>query len=267
VIQARTRYPVDLDLPDGPVFGGDQVALVVTSHTAGGPTIPFISSATVDFGDGTIGVTEGTCANRVEVAHAYPQAGDYKPRVTQVSVCDLNFAADVVGTVGRVHVFPAAPTATARWPVCSTFQLHLAAPWSGAGLGNAAIRITMQNVGTNGCTLKGYPDLILVGRNGALLPTHVHRATTGDYMFPAVVPHTVALSPGEAASFMIGYADNEFGPGVGQPYEVACPASIALRVILPDTRQFGTAKVAMGACEGVVNVSPIVPGAAGVQFS
>src|SRR4051812_47827821 len=70
----------------------------------------------VDFGDGTIGTMTGACANRVPVAHAYRQGGDYEPKVTQVSVCDLNFAADLSGTIGRVHVFPAAPPASARWP-------------------------------------------------------------------------------------------------------------------------------------------------------
>jgi hypothetical protein len=125
----------------------------------------------------------------------------------------------------------------------------------------------VQNVGTKGCALKGYPGLMIVGRNGTLLPTHVRRATTGAYSFPAVVPHTVALAPGEVGSFMIGYGNNPSGPAVNQPYDVACPRSVALRVIFPGTTQFGTAKVGIGACGGVLDVSPIVPGAAGVQFS
>jgi hypothetical protein len=262
-----TSHPVDLDVSQSPVFAGDRVGLTVTGMLALGPTSLFISGATVDFGDGTSGTATGSCTTKAQVDHAYQKGGDFEPKVTAVAVCDPTTVADLSGTSARVHVFPAAPAASANWPVCTTFQLRLAGPWSGAGLGNVAVRITLRNVSAHGCTLQGYPDLMLVGRNGTLLPTHVRRATTGAYMFPGIVPHTVALAPGGVASFMIGYGDNPSGPAVNEPYEVACPPSIAVRVVLPGTTQFGTAKVPMGVCGGVVDVSPIVPGAAGLQFS
>lgn len=66
---------------------------------------------------------------------------------------------------------------------------------------------------------------------------------------------------------MIGFSGNPSGAEVNQSYAVACPGSAALRVILPGTTQFGTARVPMLACGGRLNVSPIVPGAAGLQFS
>ena len=34
-----------------------------------------------------------------------------------------------------LHVFPSAPAASASWLVCSTFQLHLAGPWTGVIIG------------------------------------------------------------------------------------------------------------------------------------
>jgi hypothetical protein len=261
-----TRNPVDLEASASPVFAGDRLTLTVTSSLGNAPSSLLLGSATVDFGDGTMAMAVGTCTNRASVDHAYQHGGDYEPKVTEVSACNPDAVADLSGTSARVHVFPAAPAASANWPVCSTFQLHLAGPWSGAGLANVGVRITLRNLGAHGCTLKGYPGLVLVGRSGALLPTHVRQATTGSYMFPGIVPHIVALAPDEVASFMIGYGAEPSGPAVNEPYEVACPPSIAVRVVLPGTTQFGTAEVPMGVCGGVVDVSPIVPGATGLQF-
>ena len=113
--------------------------------------------------------------------------------------------------------------------------------------------------------------VLLAASAGCTWPWDVLRhgtgdATTGDYMFPAVVPHRVAIKPGEIASFMIGYGDNPFGPTANEPYDVACPPADAVRVTLPGTSEFGTAHVAIGACGGGVRVSPIVPGANGLRF-
>jgi hypothetical protein len=134
-------------------------------------------------------------------------------------------------------------------------------------MGNVATVITLRNVGAGACRLEGYPRVILVAATGRLLPTRDGDATTGDYMFPSVVPHPVALAPGGVASFMIGYGDNPFGAATNEPQGVACPPAIELRVILPGTDQFGTARVAVGACGGVVRVSPIVPGPDGLRFT
>jgi hypothetical protein len=187
--------------------------------------------------------------------------------VTKVVACDPSQAADLSYADAMVHVFAAAPAQSATWPVCSTFQLQFASPWTGAGLGNVATLITLRNVGAVGCRLEGYPRVILVAATGRLLPTHDGDATTGDYMFPSVVPHRVALAPGGVASFMIGYGDNPFGAATNEPQDVACPPATEVRVVLPATGQFGTAHVAIGACGGVVRVSPIVPGANGLRFA
>lgn len=257
---------MSLEVSQSPAFVGDRLTLTATSSPTGGPTSLLLSSVTIDFGDGTTATVKGTCTARVDFVHVYRHGGDYGPKVTRVSACDPTVVADLAGAGVTVHVFPAAPADTADWPVCSTFQLHLAGPWTGFGLGNVATRITLRNIGSRGCTLDGYPDLVLVAGDGSLLPTHVTAATTGAYMFPAVVPHRVALAPGEVASFMIGYTDNPSGTGASEPYAVACPPSEAVRVILPGTHEFGTARVRMGVCGGTVDVSPVVPGADGVHF-
>ena len=261
---------VVLEIPQNPVFAGDLVTLTATltatTSETGGSASLLLSSATLDFGDGTTGMANGSCTARVDLAHSYRQGGDYQPKVIAVSACDPTVAADLSGAYATVFAFPAAPAASASWPACSSFQLHMAGPWTGAGLGNVATRITLRNVGGLGCTLEGYPDVVLVGRDGNLMATHATPATTGAYLFPAVVPHRVALAPGDVASFMIGYTDNPFGAAAKEPYEVACPPSATVRVILPGTHQYGTAAVSMGVCGGAVEVSPIVPGADGIRF-
>jgi Protein of unknown function (DUF4232) len=169
-------------------------------------------------------------------------------------------------TATPIPVTSVAPTAIPDWPACTTTQLQLTEPWSGAGLGNAAVQITIQNTSTTGCTLKGYPDLAMVGHGGKRLATHVIRAIGGDYLFPAAAPDAVAIEPGQFASFMIGFTDNPYGPNADKPYDVACPPAVALRVILPSPRRVATTKVSMAPCNGDVRVSPIVPGPNGLRF-
>jgi hypothetical protein len=128
-------------------------------------------------------------------------------------------------------------------------------------------QITIENVGSRRCTLDGYPDLLLIGQGGEFLPTQTTPATTGAYLFPAVVPHLVALEPGGFATFLIGYADTPFGPNADAPYDVACPPAKALRVTFPGTGQYGTALVPIAPCDGVMTVSPIVPGVNRFEFT
>ena len=71
---------------------------------------------------------------------------------------------------------------------------------------------------------------------------------------------------GGYAAFNLGYGDNPFGPGTNEPYELACPSARWVRIVLPNTNQFGTASFAMAPCEGRMNVSAIFPGADWVSF-
>ncbi len=70
-------------------------------------------------------------------------------------------------------------------------------------------------------------------------------------------------APGDVATFMLGYGGN---PSGAEPYAVACPVASAVRVILPGTHEFGTAITSIAPCEGLVQVSPIVPGADRLTF-
>jgi hypothetical protein len=136
----------------------------------------------------------------------------------------------------------------------------------GAGLGNVAALFRLRNVSSDGCVLSGYPGIQLMARTGAELPTTVRNAVTGAYMFPAVRPQRVALGPGDTGSFELAYSDNPFGGGENLPYDVACPSTHWVRIILPGTRQFGSAEVSIAPCEGLVIPSPIYPGVDRLQF-
>ncbi len=265
--EAPTAQPIwiGVDGVPSPAFAGDPVTLVVTGLVSGGSSL-LIATATVAFGDGTTATVSGACSTQIATVHRYQRAGDYAPTVTAFTTCPDSPAANPAVSSVPLHVFPSAPPASMAWPTCSTFQLHMAIGWTGAGLGNVATQITLTNVSRSSCTLEGYPGVELVGAGGRLLPTHATAATIGDYMFPAVVPHRVALTPGAVATFMVGYGDNPSGAAVNEPYDVACPVAVAVRVILPGTHEYGTAQGSIAPCGGVVSVSPIVPGAARLTF-
>jgi photosystem II stability/assembly factor-like uncharacterized protein len=258
--------PIYIGGPTQPVWAGDPVMVTATTDVTGGGSGVRLASVTVDFGDGTTSTRAIACSAGIELVHVYRRGGLVAPTVTAATSCDAGVSVDLSGATWAVHVFPAAPAASARWPVCSTFQLHLDGGWTEMGLGNVSTRITIRNVGSHGCRLEGYPDVVLLAADGTPMTTHASPATGGAYMFPAVVPHRVALAPGDTGSFMLGYGDNPFGAAANQPYDVACPASAAVRVTLPGTHQFGTAKVSMRVCNGSVAVSPVVPGGAGIRF-
>jgi hypothetical protein len=258
--------PIYLDPPTQPAWTGDRVTFRATTDETGGGSGVHLASVSIDFGDGTsttlrLGCTEGT-----EVVHVYRRSGDLTPRITAAASCDAGATVDVSNGGAAIRVFPTATATSAGWPTCGTFQLHLDGGWTGVGLGNVATRITLRNVSSRGCVLEGYPGVVLLAADGTPMTTHDTPATSGAYLFPAVVPHRVALVPGATASFMLGYGDNPTGATIDEPYAQACPASAAVRVILPGTHQYGTARVPMGVCDGQVLVSPIVPGGEGIRF-
>lgn len=253
-------------------FVGDEVTLTLTANVAavGTPldgTPLEVASATVDFGDGSRGTVRAGCRAPMTLEHIYHQAGSYEPTVVNFTTCGTPTRPDLstASTPNPVRILPAAPAASASWAVCSTYQLHLAGAVIGAAAGTVGVRITLENRSSARCTLLGYPAVVLLTADRRLLPMSSRPAITGGGVFPPVVPHRVALTPGGIASFELSYADNPFGPTDNEPYDVACPPSRWLRVILPGSREYGTAEVPMQVCGGV-EVSPIVPGSNGISY-
>ena len=136
----------------------------------------------------------------------------------------------------------------------------------GAGLGHIGLVARLKNRSGTGCILDGYPGIRLIGRDGALLRTVVTHANAGDYLFPGIASHRIALPPGAFAAFDLGYEDNPGGPAADLPYDVACPPASKIRVTLPVTGEYGTASIELAPCEGVVNVSPIFLGSEWIGY-
>ena len=251
------------------VFTGDNADFTVGAEI-GGASLP-MARATVDFGDGSPPISvSGSCSDsrsNIRVRHVFAAAGHHVATLTSAELCSPSPSFDATAAeAAPVLVLAAASPETATWPTCTTFQLRMTGKTQGAGLGNVGVLFRLKNVSKAGCTLFGFPGLRLVSSSGAPLPTDVHPAITGDYLFPAIRPHRVALAPGSYAAFDLGYGDNPFGPTANQPYEVACPAARAVRIILPHTTQYGTAVVPLAPCNGLVFVSPIFPGPDWLSF-
>jgi hypothetical protein len=116
---------VELDASPSPAFAGDPVTLTVSGFVPESTSLR-IATATVKFGDGSTATVSGSCAARVPTVHAYQRGGDYEPTVTAPTGCAESPGATITLTETTLHVFLSAPAAGASWPVCSTFQLHLA---------------------------------------------------------------------------------------------------------------------------------------------
>ncbi|MGH3302657.1 MAG: DUF4232 domain-containing protein, partial [Streptosporangiaceae bacterium] len=193
----------------------------------------------------------------------YRQAAVASPHVTAATLCGHAGAGGpgLAGASASLRVLPAAPAASASWPQCSQTQLSITATGTGAGLGHIGVLFTLRNASSESCRLHGYPGLQLLGSGGQALPTTVLPAVTGAYLFPAVVPHWVALQPGAVGSFDLQYGDNPVGAAANEPYATACPAATQVEVTLPNAADHAVVPASMAPCGGQVLVSPVVPGA------
>lgn len=253
-------------------FTGDTVTLTAQAAAdTGSPQSVRLESATVAFGDGTTATVHGHCTGSsllppsagLAVRHAYRRPGVVSPKLTAAALCGQPASAvpGLAGASVALRVLPAASPASASWPRCDQNQIAMTATGTGAGLGHVGVLFTLRNTSSASCRLYGYPGLLLLGGNGQPLPTTVVRATTGAYLFPAVVPHWVALRPGAVGSFDLQYGDNPVGAAANEPYPTACPAASHVSVTLPHVADHAVVPASMAPCSGQVFVSPVVPGA------
>ncbi len=271
---ARDASPpgvVDLQSSALVPFTGESVALTVQATAGqGSPQWLRLATARVAFGDGTTATVTGRCTGTplpspragLRVRHVYRRAGVVSPRVTAATLCGARtISAALAGASVALRVLPTAPAASASWPQCSQSHVSISATSTGAGLGHVGVLFTVRNTSSASCRLNGYPELQLLGGGGHALPTTVVRAVGGAYLFPAVVPHWVALPSGAAGSFDLQYGDNPVGAAASEPYATACPAATRVAVTLPHARGQSVVPANMAPCGGQVIVSPVVPGA------
>jgi len=251
-------------------------AVTVTAQASAGPGTPRwlrLASVTMSFGDGTSGSASQNCAGSsapaargLSVGHRYLRAGVYTAQVTSARICGQTGAPALNGVSTAMRVLPGAPPGSSTWPVCTAARARIAAQDTGAGLGHVGVLFTVHNTGASGCRLSGYAGLRLLGRAGHPLPTTVHDATTGTYLFSAITPHLVGLRPGGYAAFELEYEDNPSGAQASEPYATACPAATKAMVALPGARAASPVSAAMAPCGGEVWISPVIPGRAWIAL-
>lgn len=127
--------------------------------------------------------------------------------------------------------------------------------------------VTLANSSSSTCTLYGYPGMLMLDAAGRPVPTHVHR---GAFMkIPALAERSVALDPGGAASFAVGYLHGGFTSSPhGGFMRASCPAARMVEVTPPNAYRHLTIRWALhpfggasGPRCGTVTVSPVYPGA------
>jgi len=256
-------------------FTGDVVTLRAQAAAGSGTSRWLrLASVTISFGDGSAGSASQACSGGgpgqavrgLAVGHAYRRAGLFTARVTSARICGRAGHPDLAGVTSAMRVLPTAPPASASWPLCRPGQVRIAARGTGAGLGHVGVLFTVHNVSAAHCRLLGYAGLRLLSRTGRRLPTTVHHAASGAYLFPPIAPHRVALRPGGYAAFESQYGDNPAGAQASEPYAKACPAASQTEVILPGDRGFSVVPVAMAPCGGAVWISPLFPGRQWIVF-
>jgi hypothetical protein len=250
-------------------FTGDAVTFTAqASAHPGFVGLLRLASVTVSFGDGTStsvtqpcsGGDQAPAATKLTVIHSYRRGGQFTAEVTSASICGETGSPGLNGVSAAVRVLPAASAASASWPRCAPRQVQIAARGTGAALGHAGELFTVHNSSATGCNLLGYPGLRLLANSGNALPTTVHDAAAGTYLFPAVAPHRVALRPGGYAAFELEYGDNPTGSQANEPYSTACPTAARAVVTLPAASPSMAVTASMAPCGGDVWVSPLIPG-------
>jgi Protein of unknown function (DUF4232) len=249
-------------------FAGD--AVTITAQASAGPGTPRwlrLASVTISFGDKTSGSARQACtgnpvppAKGLSVGHRYPRSGAFTAQVTSAQICGRAGSPDLSFVSAAMRVLPAAPPASASWPICAGAGARVAVHSTGAGLGHVGMLFTVHNTTAKGCRLSGYAGLTMLGSGGSPLPTAVHHAVSGTYLFPPIAPHLVALKPGGYAAFLLEYEDNPSGPQASEPYAKACPPATGAKVTLPGGRAASVVGAAMAPCAGAVWISPVIPG-------
>jgi Protein of unknown function (DUF4232) len=274
VASAARTATVSLEPSDQVPFTGDTVTVTAQASTSINPLRWLrLASLTVAFGDGVsvsatqscTGAHQAPAASGLPVRHVYRRAGQFTAQVTSARVCAWAGPVSTSAASATIPVLPAAPPASASWPVCTGAGAVVAARVIGAGLGHVGVLFTVHNTSASGCRLSGYAELRLLGRGGPL-PTTVQQAVSGTYLFPPVAPHLVAVAPGGYAAFELEYVDNPFGAGASEPYATACPAATQADVTLPGTSASSAVPAAMAPCNGQVWISPVIPGRRWINF-
>ena len=157
-----------------------------------------------------------------------------------------------------VNAYPDTDVRIGSTAPCRDGQLLASAGASGAATGHYAQVIVLRNVSAAACTLRGYPGIQLLSKDGRVMSPAPKRGS--DFMFQDPGPQTVTLgASGGTASFSVGSSDYD---ALNQR---PCPAATQMAVYAPETRTRLLVPVGFPVCSTGVNFSAVVAGGQGVR--
>ncbi len=136
---------------------------------------------------------------------------------------------------------------------CKGPQLKLAAEDGDAGAGNRVRNFSLQNIGSQACSLTGYPGMTLLDGQGRPLTAIRADQSPGSYFRQGQAPTPVTLAPQAKAWFELAWSvvPNE---AMG---EKTCPSAATLRATAPGDTAVIPLAFAFQPCGGKIRVSPI----------
>lgn len=138
---------------------------------------------------------------------------------------------------------------------CVGTNLRLSVEGGDAGMGNRLTTLALQNVGTQTCSLTGYPTVTLADAGDRVLTAVKAVQEPGSYFTQGTTPTPVALKPQSKAYFDLAW---NVVPHEAEG-EKACPEAKTLRLTTPGDTALVTLPLALTACGRQIRVSPFRP--------
>lgn len=138
---------------------------------------------------------------------------------------------------------------------CVGTNLRLSVEGGDAGMGNRVTTLALQNVGTQACSLTGYPTVTLADANGGALTTVKAVQEPGNYFAKGTVPTAVSLAPQAKAYFDLAW---NVVPHESEG-EKTCPEAKTLALTTPGDTALVSLPLALTPCGRQIRVSPFRP--------
>lgn len=150
---------------------------------------------------------------------------------------------------------PVAALAPAPEAPCVGANLRLTVEGGDAGMGNRVTTLALQNVGTQACSLTGYPTVALADAGDRALSMVKTVQEPGNYFAQGKAPTAVSLMPQAKAYFDLAW---NVVPHEAEGEET-CPDAKSLRVTTPGDTTLVSLPLALTPCGGQIRVSPFRP--------
>lgn len=173
----------------------------------------------------------------------------------EVAVAPLERCSRPAAAGGLAGVLPPQPEIVPVSAPCKGPQLKLSLDGGDAGRGNRVSILGAQNVGTQPCSLTGYPTVTLQDSQSRPIATVRAEQDPGNHFRAGQVPTPVELAPQGKAFFDVAWnvvADESRG-------EKACPSAARIRMTAPADTAVVSLDQAFAPCGGRIRVSPFRP--------